>query len=159
MFWKVGFFVLLALLIVAGWVFMKANPMKNEGAASWTEFYSSAPAETMQFLKDNFGISNEKFSETAAGGMDYHSLKARGQFWPFAGVMEVPTLPDGSKPAPHTIVYLTVKDYDATHAKIVAAGAKPLFANEYAAGMKFGVYLIPGGLTIGIAQYGVKKPE
>jgi len=159
MFYKIGFFVLLALLIAAGWVFMRANPMKNEGAASWTEFYSDAPSDTMKFLNDNFGITSEKYKEAEENGINYYSLKAKGQFWPFAGVMDMPTLPDGTKVPPHTMVYLTVKDYDATHAKIIADGAKPLLTDEYAAGMKFGIYEIPGGLRIGIAQYGVKKPE
>ena len=157
MFYKIGFFVLLVLLILAGWVFMRSNPMKNEGAAGWTEFYSGAPAETMKFLSDNFGIKSEKFAESTENGMDYHSLKAAGQFWPFAGIMDVNKLPVEAKVPPHTMVYLTVKDYDATHAKIIADGAKPMLANHYAAGMKFGIYEIPGGLTIGVAQYGVKN--
>jgi hypothetical protein len=73
--------------------------------------------------------------------------------------MDVNQLPVEAKVPPHTMVYLTVKDYDATHAKIIADGAVPMLVNEYAAGMKFGIYQIPGGLTIGVAQYGVKKPE
>ncbi|MCL2748668.1 MAG: hypothetical protein FWE50_01190 [Alphaproteobacteria bacterium] len=157
MFYKIGFFVLLAIVIAGVFVFIRSNPMKNEGAASWTEFYSNAPEETMKFLSDNFGIKSEKFADGAENnGMDYFSLKAKGQFWPFAGVMDNTKLPVEGKVPPHTMVYLTVKDYDATHAKIVAAGAKPLLESQYAAGMKFGIYEIPGGLTIGVAQYGVK---
>lgn len=148
----------MAIVIAGVWVFIRANPMKNEGAASWTEFYSDAPAETMKFLADNFGIGAEKFADGAENnGMDYFSLKAKGQFWPFAGVMDVTKLPIEAKVPPHTMVYLTVKDYDATHAKIIADGATAMLVGEYAAGMKFGIYQIPGGLTIGVAQYGVKK--
>jgi len=156
MFYKIGFFVLLVIVILGAWVFMRANPMKNQGAAGWTEFYSTAPAATAKFLADNFGIKNEKRKPGASDGIDYTVLKAAGQLWPFAGMMAPPMLPDGTKVGPHTIVYLTVKDYDAMHGKITAAGAKPLVANQVASGMKFGVYVIPGGLEIGIAQYGVK---
>jgi len=159
MFYKIGFFVLLAIVIAGTFVFIRSNPMKNEGAASWTEFYSNAPAETMKFLADNFGITSEKFAEAEENGMDYFSLKAKGQFWPFAGVMDVTKLPVEAKVPPHTMVYLTVRDYDATHTKIIADGAVAMLDNHYAAGMKFGIYKIPGGLTIGVAQYGVKKPE
>ena len=156
MFYKIGFYVLLVLVIAAGWLFVRSNPMKNEGAASWTEYYSSAPAETIKFLSENFGIRYEKSKENAAGGMEYTILRARGQFWPFAGIMALPKLPDGTLADPHTLVYLTVMDYDASHQKMIDGGAKPLLTNQVAAGMKFGIYIIPGGLEIGIAQYGVK---
>jgi len=157
MFYKIGFFVLLAVLIAAGCLFIRSNPMKNQGAAGWTEFYSAAPQETMTFMSDVFGIKHEKFKEQTNEGLDYYSLKADGQFWSFAGVMAQPTMPDGTKVPPSTMVYLTVKDYDAVHEKMIEHGARAHSTGIYAAGMKFGIYEIPGGLVIGVAQYGVKK--
>ena len=160
MFYKVGFFVLLVIVILGAWVFMKANPMKNQGAASWTEFYSSSPVETTKFLETVFGIKSEKYIDPShTDGMEYFSLKAKGQFWPFAGVIDPAQLPmpDGMTIPPHTMVYLTVKDYASAHQKMLDAGATAMLADQVAAGMRFGVYMIPGGLTIGIAQYGVKK--
>ncbi|MCL2331830.1 MAG: hypothetical protein FWC61_04815 [Proteobacteria bacterium] len=151
-FFKIGFFVLLAVVIAGGWVFVKANPMKNTGAASWTDFYSSDPAATMKFLNDNFGITAEQ-SKESADNMVYYVLKAKGQMWPFAGITDVPMLPDGTKVNQHTTVYLTVKDYAAMHQKMLAAGATAVVADKFAGGMKFGIYTIPGGITIGIAQY------
>ncbi|MCL1902156.1 MAG: hypothetical protein FWG18_00835 [Alphaproteobacteria bacterium] len=156
-FYKIGFYTLLIIVILGGWVFVRANPMKNEGALSWSEFYSAAPEETLSFLNNTLGIQYEKFGETTPMGLDYFSMRARRQFWPFAGVIGLFTLPDGTQIKPHTIAYLTVKDYDATREKFLAGGAVEILGNQMAAGMKFGIYTIPGGIEIGIAQYGVRK--
>ena len=156
-FYKIGFYILLVVVLLGGWMFVRANPMKNEGTASWVEMYSYAPEETIKFLNENFGIVYKKSPEAVPNGMTYNILRARHQFWPFAGIMGLPTLPDGTKVKPHTVVYLTVKDYDAARAKMLRSGAQELFGNQYAAGMKFGIYTIPGDIEIGIAQYGVKN--
>ena len=87
MFYKIGFFVLLAVVIAGAWVFVRANPMKNEGAASWIDFYSESPEETVKFLSDNFGIRYEKYKEPTSIGTEYIVLRAARQLWPFAGLM------------------------------------------------------------------------
>ena len=156
-FFMVGFFVLLVLLGLAARVFVRSNPMMNQGAPGWTDMYSSAPAETIGFLDRTLGIKVAKVTKTNDGS-DYHSIKAAGQFWPFAGIMQVPLLPNGQKTGPHTVVYLTVKDYDAVHQKMLENAAVPVLVNEIVrmkeGDMKFGIYVVPGGVTIGIAQYG-----
>ena len=150
MFWKIGFFVELALIVAMVWVFLKANPMKNVGAASWIDIYSKDPAATIQFLEATFGTtvmaSRKAVTEE---DIDYKVLKAKGQMWPFAGIM---ALPDKDVP-PHAMMYLTVKDYAAAHKAMVDNGASVVMADKYAAGMKFGIYVIPGGVDIGIAEW------
>lgn len=152
MFWKIGFFVLLALLIAASWIFIKSNPMKNEGAASWVDIYSAAPDETVTFLGNVFGIKQVK-SEDSAQGMDYKVIKANGQLWPFAGVMGLPTDGFGQKAQPGTMIYLTVKNHAEMSQKMIDNGATLTFGPKIAGGMEFSIYEIPGGLYIGIAQY------
>jgi len=156
MFYKIGFFVLLAVLIAGGWIFMRANPMRITGAAGWAEMYSENPDATLAFLKDTFGIRVVE-SKEIPGGMKYNVIQAAGQMWPFAGVMGLPKMANGKPIAPQSMLYLTVKDYEVMSKKLVAAGAIERGPGAVAGGMKFNVYTIPGGVTIGIAQYGVKK--
>jgi predicted enzyme related to lactoylglutathione lyase len=153
MFFKIGFFVLLFLVILMVWVFMRSNPMTNQGANGWTEFYSSNPTKTIKFLGDTFGIKSQAGKDTPTG-MDYKVLKAPKQLWPFAGIMDIPNLPNGKKADQKTMVYLTVKNYDEAHKKMLKNGAKAYIDHQSAGGMKFGIYEIPGGVAIGIAQYG-----
>ena len=156
MFYKIGFFVLLIIVIAGGWLFVKANPMGTTGAMSWAEMYSEDPAATLAFLENNFGITVTDKNEMPDGQI-YNVIKARGALWPFAGVTGLPQMPDGKMVGPQSMIYLTVKDYDAMHAKVVESGAVVRMAGVVAEGMKFGVYEIPGGITLGIAQYGVKE--
>ncbi|MDR1027010.1 MAG: hypothetical protein LBL46_01175 [Rickettsiales bacterium] len=152
MFWKIGFIVEFAIIALAAILFMKSNPMKNEGAASWIDIYSKAPTETIKFLGDTFGIEVANTTKSVDGpmpGMEYSAIKARGQLWPFAGVMGMPL----KEMVPHTMSYLTVKDYKAAHDKMIANGAKAVLTDQYAGGMRFGIYIIPGGVDIGIAQW------
>ena len=155
MFYKIGFYILLIIVILAGGVFIKSNPMKNQGAMSWADIYSNDPSATIGFLNQNFGITVASTNPTPTG-QEYSVIKAKGQLWPFAGVMATPVMPDGTEVPEHTVMYLTVTDYAATHEKMLATGAKSLLDNVNAEGMLFGIYQIPGGVTIGIAQYGVK---
>ena len=155
MFYKIGFYVLLVLLILCAGLFMKTNPMKTTGAPSWLDIYSDAPAATIGFLSDNFGITVTKTTPTTIGS-DYHIIKASGQLWPFAGIMETPSLPGGTRVPAGTVVYLTVLDYAAAHEKAMASGATAVMADMKAEDMTFGYYIIPGGVTIGIVQYGKK---
>ena len=158
MFYKIGFWVLLAIAILCCWMFIRSNPMKAQGAAGWTEFYSSAPQETIKFLNETLGIKSKK--QKTPTEMEYTMLQADGQFWPFAGIMDAGAMPGEQKVPPSTMVYLTVLDYDKMHDKMVAGGAKTMMHHHVVdtdgGKMKFGVYVIPGDLTIGIAQYGVK---
>ncbi|MCL1785978.1 MAG: hypothetical protein FWG39_02400 [Alphaproteobacteria bacterium] len=156
MFYKISTFVLLLIVVFGAWVFMRANPMKNQGAMSWAEMYSDNPAMTLHFLDKTLGI---KVSDTIKmnDGSIYNAVKARGQFWAFGGVMGLPTMQDGTQVAPGSMIYLTVKDYDKSHEAMVEYGAVAHLVGQVAEGMKFGVYTIPGGVTVGIAQYDVKK--
>jgi predicted enzyme related to lactoylglutathione lyase len=158
MFYKIGFFVLLAIVLAGAWLFMRSNPMKAQGAASWIEFYSSAPAETVKFLNETLGIKGGK--QKVPTEMEYTVLQAKGQLWPFAGIMDASAMPGEKKVVPSTMVYLTTLDYEATHEKMVEKGATAVLYDKVVdtdgGKMKFGVYVIPGDFTIGIAQYGVK---
>ncbi|MDR2933935.1 MAG: hypothetical protein LBU68_01480 [Rickettsiales bacterium] len=156
MFYKIGFYVLLVILAAFVWLFVNSNPMMNEGASSWIDLYSDNPKATIGFLDRNFGIKVASIDKSGIG-TDYHVVKAKGQLWPFAGIMETPIGPDGKKIMPSTMIYLTVKDYAAMDAKIVADGAIPLMQNNKAKGMIFGIYKIPGGFEIAIVQYGKAK--
>ena len=153
MFYKVGFYVLLILLLGMILFFMSMNPMKTEGAASWIDLYSNDSAATIKFLKDNFGIEVVNTSKSLVN-TDYSVIKANKYPFPFAGVMQIPK--DNTELLPHASIYLTVKDYDKMHERLVKAGAKPVLDHKVAGGMKFGIYIIPGGLDIGIAQWGTE---
>ena len=156
MFYKIGFYVLLAIVLACGFMFMRTNPMKLQGAMSWAEMYSTDPTATLTFLNQNFGIRVTQ-SKDMGDGMIYNVIKTPGALWPFAGVMGLPKMADGQPVGPQSMIYLTVTDYDAAHAKMIESGATAHAVGQIAEGMKFGVYTIPGGVTIGIAQYGVKK--
>ena len=159
MFYKIGFWILLVIVIAFIWMFMRTNPMKAVGAASWMDIYSDAPAETVAFLEQNLDIKVSKVSQAGTGG-DYTVIKAKKQFWPFAGIMATPTSQTGEKAQAGTVPYITVKDYDASHAKLIAAGAVPHATYMYIEGMMVGFYMIPGNVGIGIAQYEhVKEPK
>ena len=152
MFYKIGFYILLVLLIGCVALFLKTNPMKTTGALSWIDIYSNNPTATVEFLNDNLGIKTTAAHKTPTG-QDYIIIKAPGQVWPFAGVMETPKLPDGSRGPVGTTAYLTGKDYDAMHDKVVAAGATPISTHMITDGMKFGFYVIPGDVGIALVQY------
>ncbi len=158
MFYKISFWVLLAALLTCIGLFLCTNPMKTTGALSWVDIYSDKPEETIGFLNENFGITVQDTTESATGEK-YNILKTKGQLFPFAGIMENPTLPDGRRAPAGSTIYLTVQDYDAAHAKAVASGAVPYANHLYAKGMKFGFYMIPGNVVIGIVQYEDVKEE
>jgi hypothetical protein len=61
--------------------------------------------------------------------------------------------PERDDMTPHAMIYLTVRNYAAAHKKMIANGAKTIIADEYSDGMKYGIYIIPGGIDIGIAEY------
>jgi len=150
----IGFWVFLAVLCAAVWLFVRVNPMKLEGMSSWIEMYSDDALATEKFLHAQFGIKIASRGKSVSGD-NYFIIQAAKSFWPFAGIMQIDRKKAGQeKLYPHTATYFTTADYDATHKKMLAAGAKPILACYVAGGMKFGVYIIPGGVEIGLVQYG-----
>jgi len=152
MFYKIGFFVLLIIVIAMLWLFMRVNPMMNEGSPSWIDISSKSPDETIRFMNNVFGISVMHETKTASSGLDYKVVRGPGQIWPFAGVMP---LPDKDF-EPQSMIYITVRDYDAANKKMIQNGAKPILSDQKAAGMRFGIYIIPGGIHLGIAEWNRK---
>jgi predicted enzyme related to lactoylglutathione lyase len=150
MFYKIGFWVLLAALIGCGGLWLNTSSMKLDGGMSWVDIYSDAPADTIAFLDKTFGIKVVDTTKDDFG--EYNVIKTPGQLFPFAGIMGLPEMP-GAKAVPGAMIYLTVKDYAASAEKMKAAGAIPRVENMVAGGMLFGVYEIPGRVAIGIAQY------
>lgn len=67
MFYKIGFYILLVLLIGCIALFLKTNPMKTTGALSWIDIYSNNPAATVEFLNDNLGIKTTAAHKTPTG--------------------------------------------------------------------------------------------
>ena len=155
MFYKIGFFVLLIVVLAMVFMFFKANPMNHQGAQSWIDLYSTDAAATVKFLEDNFGIKVVKNTDSIPG-IDYTVIKAGGQMWPFAGVMQITDEFKGMGLVPKATIYLTVKDYEKIHKQLVANSATPVMHHIVGAGMKFGIYIIPGGLDIGVVQYSSK---
>jgi predicted enzyme related to lactoylglutathione lyase len=150
MFYKIGFWVLLVALIASGGLWWNTSSMKLDGGMSWVDIYSVNPPETIEFLDEVFGIKVVETTKDDFG--EYNVIKTKGQLFPFAGIMGLPEM-DGVKALPGSMIYLTTKDYAATAEKMKAAGATAQIENMVAGGMLFGVYEIPGGVFIGIAQY------
>ncbi len=155
MFYKIGFWVLLVIVLGCVGLFVCTNPMKNQGAMSWVDIYSNNPTATLKFLDESLGIKTVKVTKTPDMG-DYNIIKSRGALWPFAGVMELPKM-GNTTVAPGAMLYFTVNDYVESAKQLVANGAKPIVENMVTGGMMFGVYEIPGGVTIGITKYGIKE--
>jgi predicted enzyme related to lactoylglutathione lyase len=156
MFFRVGFFILLAVVIMFVFLFVRNSPVKAVGAGSWIEYYSEDTAATIKFLNENFGIQTVSTTQTP-DGMEYTIIKSGRQLWPFAGIMGLPKDAAGEAVPPSSLVYLTVKDYDSAHQKMIETGAVADMTSKIAGNMKFGIYTIPGGITIGIAQYGLEE--
>ena len=151
-FYKIGFYISTILLIVVIFVMFKLNPTLNQGSASWIDIYSNNSVETMQFLSDNFGIEKDEVVKTE-GGQDYVIIKSSGSLLPFAGIMQMNDDMKKQGFVPHSTIYLTVKDYEVIHKKIIADGAIAVIDHKHANNMIFGIYIIPGGLDIGIIEY------
>ena len=151
-FYKIGFYILLSLVAAMVWVFIKVNPMLTEGANSWLDLYSADAPATLSFLEKHFGVL-QKDKKLSASGSDYYLLKAQGQLWPFAGLMQIGEYEKGLGLAPRASIYLTVKDYASKHKELMDAGAKPIIDNKEAGGMRFGIYVIPGGIDLGVVEW------
>lgn len=154
-FFKIGFFVSLLLNIAAVVFFFMNNPMAIEGQHSWMDLYTNNANATTKFLDDNFGIKVTDAKKE--GDFDYRLIKAEKALWPFAGVMQISESMKKSGMKPRATIYLTTKDYDKKHEQLVKNGAKAVLSHKQVENMKFGIYIIPGGLDIGVVQYNVKK--
>ena len=135
MFWKIGFGIELILIVVMAFVFIKASPMKNQGAISWGEIYSNNSVETTRFMSELFDFKNTgENDQRLSPNVDVRELT-------------------GNDDVPHSVMYFTVTDYNAIHKKIIEMGATPVAIYKYTHGARFGIYKIPGGINIGIVQW------
>lgn len=137
--------------IVTLYVIISKNPMKLQGEKSWVDLYSSDSDATVKFLNENLGI--KVVATSNEGGMDYRVIKSESGMFPYAGVMQISEEYKKQGLVPHATIYLTVKDYDKMHKQFLEKGAKAVIENKVIENMKFGIYVIPGGLDIGIIQY------
>lgn len=135
-------------------VFAK-NPMVVQGDKSWTDMYTNDIDATDKFLNETLGIKVVK--TTKEDDLDYRIIKAKGGLFPFAGLMQICDEWKKKGLEPHSTEYFTVKDYDKMSEQFLKNGAKVLVDGIVTEGMKFGIFLIPGGIDIGIVQYGVKE--
>lgn len=135
-------------------VFAK-NPMKVQGDKSWVDMYTNDADATEKFLNENLGIKVVQSSKE--NDMDYRVIKAKDGLFPYAGIMQINAEMKKEKVQPHATVYFTVKNYDQMSKQFQEKGAKVLFDGMVMEGMKFGFFVIPGGIDVGIVQYGVKE--
>lgn len=150
------FAVSLILNALTIFIIATQNPMKVEGQMSWVDLYSNDSNATTKFLNDTLGIKTigtNKPDNIADKDFDYKIIKADKAAFPLAGVMQITDTYKKEGMKPHSTIYLTVKNYDESAAKLTANGAKAIVENLEAKNMKFGFYTIPGGVEIGIVQY------
>lgn len=150
-FYTIGFYILLLILICHAFLMFKHNPMKMEGQLSWADLYSNNAEETVDFLNTTLGIKSKKVEQTEE--MDYTIIKANKSFFPFAGIMQITEAYKEKGLVPHSTLYFTVKDFDETEQKMLDNGAKILVPVTIKENMKFGIYLIPGDVDIAIIEY------
>lgn len=134
------------------YIVLAKNPMKIQGDKSWTDLYTNDIDATYKFLNENLGVEIVNIPDNGKG-IDYRVIKAKGGIFPYAGLMQIGKEQKQQGLKPHAAIYLTVDDYDSMHKKFIEQGAKPLLENSQVNNMKFGFYVIPGGLDIGIVQY------
>ncbi len=155
---KILFIAVLAVSLLlnaaTAYVIFAKNPMKIQGEKSWLDMYTSDIDATEKFLSQNLGITVVQTSDE--GGFDYRVIKSKDGLFPYAGLMQICDFLKKENVKPHSTAYFTVKDYDAMSQQFKDQGATTVVDGMVAAGMKFGVFTIPGGVEIGIAQYGVK---
>lgn len=153
---KILLYVVLSvsLLINAfiAYIVIAKNPMKIQGDKSWTDLYTNDINATIKFLSDNLDIQVVK-SPDNNNGIDYRVIKAKEGVFPFAGLMQINEEHKKEGLKPHATIYITVDNYDEMHKKFIEQGAKAELENFKVNNMKFGIYIIPGGLDIGIVQY------
>ena len=141
----------LLMNILTLYMILAKNPMNVQGDKSWVDLYSSDAGATVKFLNENLGI--KVVSEYNYNGMDYRIIKAKDGIFPYAGVMQICDKLKKQGLTPHATIYLTVKNYEEIHKKFIEQGAKPILEKTKVKDMIFGIYIIPGGLDVGIIQY------
>lgn len=153
---KILLYTLLAVSLflnaLTAYIVIAKNPMKIQGDKSWTDLYTNDIDATQKFLKDNLDVNVVKTPDNKMG-IDYRVVKAKDGIFPYAGLMQISNEHKKEGLKPHATVYLTVKNYEEMHKKFIEQGAKPEVENLKVNNMIFGVYVIPGGLDIGIVQY------
>ncbi len=147
--------VSLLLNAATAYIILAKNPTKIQGEKSWIDMYTNDANATEKFLNENLGIKVVQTSN--ANGMDYRIIKAKDGMFPYAGIMQICDKMKKENVQPHATVYFTVKDYDAMSKQFQEKGAKVLLDGMVVENMKFGFFIIPGGIDVGIVQYGVKK--
>lgn len=153
---KILLYVVLAVSLLlnalTAYVILAKNPMKIQGDKSWTDLYTNDIDATLKFLNDNLGVQVVKSPDNKMG-IDYRVLKAKDGIFPYAGLMQIDEQHKKEGLKPHATIYITVDNYDEMHKRFIEQGAKPEVENLHVNNMKFGIYVIPGGLDIGIVQY------
>lgn len=141
--------VLMNLAVVG--MFIVKNPMRLNGQQSWIDMYSENSDATTKFLNETLGIK-----VTAAvnkNGIDYRVIKAKDGLFPYAGVMQITNKFRAEGLTPGSTIYLTVTDYESMHKTFISKGAVAKMDHITEANMLFGIYVIPGGLDVGLVQY------
>jgi len=146
----------LLLNLITAYIIFAKNPMVVQGDKSWVDMYTNDADATEKFLNENLGIKVVDRSKEDSG-MDYRVIQAKDGLFPYAGIMQICDKMKKDKVTPHSTAYFTVKNYDAMSKQFQEKGAKVLLDGMVLEGMKFGFFVIPGGLEIGIVQYGVKE--
>lgn len=144
--------VSLLINAMTAYIIFAKNPMKVQGDKSWTDLYTNDIDATLKFLSDNLDIQVTKTPDNGMG-IDYRVLKAKNGIFPYAGLMQISEEHKNEGLKPHAAIYITVDDYDKMDKKFIEQGAKPQLQNLKVNNMIFGIYVIPGGLDIGIVQY------
>lgn len=144
--------VSLFLNALTAYIVIAKNPMKIQGDKSWTDLYTYDIDATYKFLNENLGVQVTKTPDNGKG-IDYRVIKAEKGIFPYAGLMQISKEHKKEGLKPHATIYLTVKNYEEMHKKFIEQGAKPEVENLKVNNMIFGIYVIPGGLDIGIVQY------
>ncbi len=145
----------LLLNLATAYVIFAKNPTMVQGDKSWVDMYSNDAGATEKFLNENLGI--KVVQRNNDNGMDYRVIQAKDGLFPYAGIMQICDKMKKDNVVPHATVYFTVKNYDEMSKQFQKNGAKVLLDGMVLQGMKFGFFLIPGGIDVGIVQYGVKE--
>lgn len=144
--------VSLLLNVFTAYIVIAKNPMKIQGDKSWTDLYTNDIDATFKFLNENLDIQVIKTPDNGKG-IEYKVLKAKNGIFPYAGLMQINEEHKKEGLKPHATIYITVDNYEEMDKKFIEQGAKPQLQNFQVNNMKFGIYVIPGGLDIGIVQY------
>lgn len=131
--------------------------IKLQGETCWTDLYSDNADATIKFLSDNLGIEVVNGSKEDVG--NYKIIKTKEGAVPHAAVSQLDELHKEKGVVPHSVPYFAVKNYDEMHKKFMESGAKSIVDNVLKQDMnlKYGIYIIPDGLDIGIVEFNPKS--